>query len=169
AVSMPLDQGPYHPSAPGIDVGGAPNADVTGSWVGYIENFAFPSSSDAVSLTISQGAQTNLEGHVVVGQGSGALPDVLALILANNGGMYEALTRPVEGFSYTVMNGHVIGSRLLFDIAPAEAWGSACSNQTPFPGSLSCASTQFGSPDSAGKCLTTIDCQDYLIDCAALY
>jgi hypothetical protein len=169
AVTMPLDQGPYHPSTPGIGVGGALNADVAGSWVGYIENFAFPSTSDAVTMTISQGAQTGLVGHVAVGQGSGVLPDLSAIIAAGNGGEYDVLTTPVEGFSYTMMNGQVSGSRLVFDIAPAEAWGSVCSAQTPFPGTHTCASTGWGAPDSSGKCLTTLNCQDYLIDCAALF
>jgi hypothetical protein len=162
-VSAPQPAGPQ--GTPGITAngtGGTAGDGFVGSWTGYVENGHFQSGSDALQLTVDRVSDTELSGHLVMGQGSGTPPD--PAILASVGGSpgYD----PIEGYSYTAMNGKATGQRLEFDIALDEAWGSLCSAQTPVPGTYSCLPPADSYYIGGGHCYGLHGGTQEEIDCA---
>jgi hypothetical protein len=126
----------------GVDAGYPGDASPLGAsqlWTGYLENFQFPSGSDAVKLSFA----TDPTGDVVVGTvtfGAGSPPPPATDPDAAYppGATQIATTTVVEGFPYTIARGTLVGSRLRFTIWETEVWSGWCALQTQFPGSTWC-------------------------------
>jgi hypothetical protein len=130
-------------STDGATDGGSSSADasilpqsscVDGAWTGYIENFDFPSNSDAITLTLTSNGAT-VSGTVTFGAGS---PPPTA---TDPNGVYPpgfqsqgAMTTPspatyIEGTIFTALGGTFDGSRLQLGIATAEVFKTWCAIQ----------------------------------------
>jgi hypothetical protein len=106
-----------------------------GHWTGYLENYAFPSGSDAVDLSLHVEADGSLAGEVVLGQGPAPAPPTDGSVAwppgyppANN----NWYAKPLEGFRHHLINVEWTALRLKFDLNVREAWGSWCRLQTSY-------------------------------------
>lgn len=126
----------------------------TQTWTGYLENFQFPSGSDAVKLSFATGPT----GDVVVGAvtfGMGNPPPPATDPDANYppGATQIGTATVVEGFPYTIARGTLTASRLRFTIWETEVWSSWCALQTPSPGSSWCLpNSGIYNEDANGMC-----------------
>jgi hypothetical protein len=139
-----------------VDAGYPGDASLLGAletWTGYLENFQFPSGSDAVKLSFA----TDPTG-VVVGTltfGAGSPPPAATDPDANYppGPTQIGTTTVVEGFPYTIARGTLETSRLRFTIWETEVWTGWCALQTQYPGSIWCVpNVGIYTENSDGKC-----------------
>ena len=106
----------------------------TGRWIGYVENYAFASGSDALDLTLHVEADGSLAGELIMGQGvvpapptDGTVgwPDWTRNVIFNG-------IKTMEGFAYRLINLRWTALRLQFDVSVSEPWGPWCRLQTPY-------------------------------------
>lgn len=107
-------------------------SSLAGTWTGYLENYQFPSGSDAVVITLStstSGART-----IVFGQGSPPAPPTDGTTgYTPNGAMGSAILSSItEGFVYTVLSPSLDGSRLRFGVETLEPYRPWCELQTSY-------------------------------------
>ena len=129
------------------------------SWTGYIENFKFPSGSDAVKISFAVEAGTGqVIGTVIFGNGTPPPPPTDPNVGYPPGYIagFPAASFVQEGYGYTVRNGTLAGSRLKVGVRLVELWTGWCALQTPV--------------DSSGFCVHNNPAtgQDEPIDCAKL-
>ncbi|HEY7371214.1 MAG TPA: hypothetical protein VIF57_03480 [Polyangia bacterium] len=173
----PADDGGLPPASDGgtplIDASpDLPHPTGTQTWTGYVENYRFPSSSDAVKIAFTVDSAGQVTGTVVMGNGTPPPPAT-----DPNVGYppdYEA-QQPVavgappyiaEGYAYTMRAGTMVGQRLRFGVSLSELWRDWCALQTPVPGASSCvpnwgaafSSTGCYQVDPATNQMVTIDC-----------
>jgi hypothetical protein len=147
---------------------------LSGSWSGYVENFAFNDQSDAVTLTFRNAPPG---GQVVFGDSPPLAPPSDPNVGYPGGlqlePMHPSTSAPYPGFAFTLMKTSLDGQRLQFDIAPTELWTTWCQLQTPILDevnadmSYGCVhnwATSFGGPqgcsqtDPATRQQVPIDC-----------
>src|SRR5262245_11819732 len=110
-----------------VPVGQAGAAALIGDWQGYIENYQFPSGSDAIVVAVQSGQGSQIGGHVVFGAGQppqkptdpnvgppGVTHDPAKLFL------------PWEGFAYTILQSSLTDTRLRFSIKTREVFKAWC-------------------------------------------
>jgi hypothetical protein len=146
------------------------------TWTGYVENFMFPSGSDALVLTFAADSQGNAVGTIVLGHGTPPAPATDPNVGYPPGlGMNQFLGVPgpgdfyLEGYSYPFDQGVLTTQRLHFTANLNELWVGWCSLQTDVDGSGSClpnsggmaagngASCAYGDPNHPGEYIP-VDC-----------
>jgi hypothetical protein len=129
-------------------------ADISGTWKGYVENYSFRDTSDAITLRIVSGPN-GITGHATFGM-SPLPPPVTNPTIGYPPGVDPDPTAAYPGFPFTIENASLEGSRLRFGISPAEMWKRWCEAQIPIAdeanvGSYGCArnwATKYGVPCS---------------------
>ena len=138
----------------GMDKRTVSPADISGTWKGYVENYSFRDTSDAITLRIVSGPN-GITGHATFGMSpyprrSPTRPS--AILRAS-----IRTPRPAyPGFPLYDRPPSLEGSRLRFGISPAEMWKRWCEAQIPIAdeanvGSYGCArnwATKYGVPCS---------------------
>jgi hypothetical protein len=126
----------------GVDAGYPGDASSLGAtqlWTGYLENYQFPSGSDAVKLSFATDpAGDVVAGTVTFGAGSPPPPATDPDTRYPPGPTQISTTTVVEGFPYTIARGTLTASRLRFTIWQTEVWTGWCALQTPVPNSPLC-------------------------------
>jgi hypothetical protein len=129
-------------SAPvGVDAGYPGDVSPLGAsetWTGYLENYQFPSGSDAVKLSFATDPSGVVVGTVTFGAGSPPPPATDPDAAYPPGASQLSPVTIAEGFPYTMARGTLEASRLRFTIWETEVWSGWCALQPPFPGSPSC-------------------------------
>ena len=155
---------------------------VTQSWTGYIENFSFPSGSDAIHITFTADASGQLTGTVILGQGTppppATDPDVTyPADLFSPGHVTDlglAASRYIsEGFTYTMRDASLVSGRLRFGFTTYELWTGWCALQQPAPGYTTCLpnwSSQGpgGTPDMTCALVNPTTQKTTTVDCGKL-
>ncbi len=97
---------------------------VAGDWTGYLEDFSFPSGSDAIKISIAVAPDGALSGQVVLGAGS-APPTATDPDVAWPQGVSAASVRyGLEGASYDALNILWEANRLKFSISLYSPWAA---------------------------------------------
>jgi hypothetical protein len=162
------------PGTGGSGQAGSTDAATTGaagtSWTGYVENFQFPSGSDALALTFSTDAAGGVHGTIVFGKGTSPPPatdpslgypsDFSAFAQTNQNGLRDH-AYVAEGYSYALDPGTLANSRLRFTVSLHQLWAGWCALQTNSDGPSFCGPNSGGGFDP-----TTNDC--YLSDPATM-
>ena len=127
-------------------------------WTGYVENYTFPSGSDAVKLAFATDPAGRMVGTVTLGSGTAPPPPTdpnvgyPADLISQGGGPPDvdiASRRYVaEGYGYTMRAGMRTGDRLRFELNTFELWAGWCALQTPIPATGPC-----DEPVCASSCL----------------
>jgi hypothetical protein len=157
-VAPPLDGG-FAGASPGGSAGSAPppsdaglptlpnptytvQSSFLGTWSGYFENFAFPSTSDGIRLSIAQNADGSGKISVVLGMGPPPAPPTSAdatwppIASSDPRTVLTALmTLPesyIEGFAYDAYAVQVDSARVRFIINDSEPWQTYCQLQTSY-------------------------------------
>lgn len=128
-------QGPDRPDA-------GPSGPIT-SWTGYIENYKFPSGSDAVRIAYTTDATGNIVGTVTLGNGTPPPPATDQNVGYPPGlSDFDSTAIPrsyvAEGYAYTMRDVDFNGRRMKFSVGIWELWQGWCVLQTPFPSADSC-------------------------------
>lgn len=102
-----------------------------GTWVGYFENFTFPSLSDAIRLSLTQNPDGSGNVSVVLGAGTAPAPPT------DPNGIWppDELRHPyeyVEGVAYDAYEVQWSAGRLKFVINIDEPWQAYCQLQTSY-------------------------------------
>jgi hypothetical protein len=107
--------------------------ELVGTWTGYIENFTFPSGSDAIAITrTAQGS--GYVGSVAFGSAPSPAPPSDPDVGYPPGYDFSMLgggMAPVEGFPFTLLDEAVSQPRIQFKAEPRELWKAWCELQTP--------------------------------------
>jgi hypothetical protein len=132
-----------------------------GTYLGYFENYMFPSGSDAVLMKLALGSDgITVTGIVVLGSGTPPPPPTqpdVGYPTPTTGG-----TSLIEGYAHTVLSGNLMAGRLRLGIDTDEPWAEWCQIQTSYPqvvpsGGYSCipaaCGTVSGSTCSYNACL----------------
>lgn len=116
---------------------------IVGAWEGYVENYMFPSGSDAVHLTITAANGAHVCGKVSFGTGTPPAPatdpnvgyppsiEESAARSAGAGGSanFDAAS---EAYPLTILNGQATSTRVQFQVDTKELWKGWCELQTPY-------------------------------------
>jgi hypothetical protein len=124
-----------------VDAGYPGDASPLGAnqlWTGYLENFQFPSGSDAVKLSFATDPAGVVVGTVTFGAGTPPPPATDPDANYPPGQTQIGATTIVEGFPYTIARGTLEASRLRFTIWETEVWSGWCALQPQYPGSAWC-------------------------------
>lgn len=140
-------------------------AGVGADWIGYFENFQFPSGSDVAALHFGADAAGKSTLTVVLGAGPPPPPPTDPYqpwpwsddSVGNDGGAKPGLGSPypqlIEGFAYTARGVTWQGSRLRFSLSMPEPWTPWCDLQTSYyhgQGWYNCAAGTSASSTSTG-------------------
>jgi hypothetical protein len=108
------------------------------SWTGWVENYQFPSGSDALKLSFAVDESGNLVGHITMGSGSPPPPATDPNVGYPPG--YAPMSMPLgwEGFPFSMLNGKSTTNRLRFTMNGLEPWAGWCALQTPVDDSGFC-------------------------------
>jgi hypothetical protein len=119
---------------------GGERLPIVGTWDGYIENYIFPSGSDAVHITVTAANDAHLCGKVTLGEPKILPPAVDPNVgyppgfFANGGaGGASGYDGAEEGFAMTILNGQSTSTRVQFQVDPMELWRAWCDLQTSYP------------------------------------
>jgi hypothetical protein len=134
------DGGPSSGAAGGADAS-AGDTGPSRSWTGYIEQYAFPSGSAALKLTVSTDEQGVATGAIVFGQGTppppvvdptvGYPPDFVAQALKHGGAVpTSSWFYMAEGYAYPI-DGTLDAEHLQFRANLAQLWSDWCVLQQP--------------------------------------
>lgn len=111
--------------------GGGPTggpSGIEGTWVGYVESFAFEDGSDVVTVSIDSAGPGGVTGKVVFGSrplyDPPSDPDVAFPPGYQSG-------YPLTGFVFTIDDGSFDGQRLQLAVTSIELWSEWCALQTP--------------------------------------
>ena len=138
-------------------------ATLDGTWVGYLENYKFPSGSDAVTLTLTNNAGV-LTGTASFGNGPAPPPPTdpnAAYPPGFTGGMQFTPSLYMEGFVFTVLDGTFDGSRVQLGVQSTEVFKLYCGLQTQIWGQASDGGAPYaclpnwGFLDMNGSCSST--------------
>lgn len=108
--------------------GGSPVA-----WTGYVENYAFPSGSDVVTLALATAADGTVTGTARFGtlplyapptDPSSGYPPTESFLQS------ELPTSDPESYLFTIQGGTLDGTRLRFSVDQYEIWTQWCALQT---------------------------------------
>jgi hypothetical protein len=145
------------PGPAGTDAGptdaGSSLAPLLGGWTGYVENYTFPSGSDALQLSFTAEADGAIAATIAFGQGPASLPAVDPTVgywpvgmptgaipipvfptvepTASNG-LGKLVGEVAEGFAYTVEDVQFDGTRLRFGVNSLEEYKPWCALQTSY-------------------------------------
>jgi len=158
-----------------VPTSGQDGSIVAESWTGYIENYMFPSGSDAVHISFVTDGAGQVSGFISLGNGTPPPPptdpnvgypaDLLqqAFDVTSASRSYVA-----EGFAYSMHAGTFIGGRLRFRQEGGDVWRDWCAIQTPAGTSGRCLPNagfmisgdhmSCGLYDSATQQYTPVDC-----------
>jgi hypothetical protein len=155
------------------------------SWTGYVEQFAFPSGSAAMKLTVSIDAQGVATGAIVFGQGTppapvvdptvGYPPDFAAQVLKHGGASpTPSWFYMAEGYAYPI-DGTLDAEHLQFKASLSQLWSDWCVLQLPpgldfGPCFTLPSGRQYGATYSADlqKCSVTNYVEVLPVDCGRL-
>lgn len=151
-------------AVPSLDASLEPEAGPPGpseSWTGSVEDYAFPSGSNALKLTFATDDDGHVVGTLVFGQGTPPPPATdpnvgypPGLPPANASRLNTAYAWVSEGFAYAFDGGTFAAPVLRFDVDLAQLWTGWCALET--------------SPDGSGLCLPDWDGRYSDNDCALL-
>jgi hypothetical protein len=157
-----------------LDVGST-SADgaAGGVWNGTLENAQLSNGSNRLTMTLSVGPDGVANGTLLLGDGALLAPPSDPNVGFPPGTQFPTFPSPLgffEGFPYTMLDGHLSGSKLTFGLADAELWAQWCSLQKPLSAShvpdggviYSCTSTNLDSSRSHFYL-----CSSYACDCSA--
>jgi hypothetical protein len=131
----------------------------TSTWTGYIENPSNTLYPEQLVMTFATDDAGQVVGTFRFGNGTPPPPatDPNAIYppglntMITSGGQY-----PVDGFTYTMMGGTLVGNRLRFGIAMQEPWAGWCALQTPaVDGSGMCVPNWGWMQPVSGSCYQT--------------
>jgi hypothetical protein len=144
--------------------------EARGQWTGYVENFSFPSGSDAIQLSFAVSGN-GLTGTVILGQGSPPPPATdpdapwpVGWPAPSEGFRYA---RTIEGFAYTAHDIRSENQRIRFTVLLTDAYLPWCALQTTYrdaQGNFACMPNVGWSNDGSGQCVlnttptTTVPC-----------
>jgi hypothetical protein len=129
-----------------LDASGSP-VGPSQTWTGYVENFMFPSGSDALTLTVAADSQGNPVGTIVLGHTTPPAPATDPNVGYPPGygiGISELNTIAgpvdfyVEGYPYPFDQGALTPQRLHFTANLEQLWAGWCALQTEGGDSGSC-------------------------------
>ena len=135
----------------GSGTSGAPDAEATaptfidGTWIGYAENYMFPSGSDVITMTLKVSGSV-VTGTMKFGNGKPPAPatnpdvDYPPAYGEDDSGCTGGYPIPFagEGFVYAIEMGTFDGSRLRAGVAMAELWTGWCALQTSYATGSGC-------------------------------
>jgi hypothetical protein len=130
---------------------------VTGTWVGYLENFPY-GDDDSIRISIAVDPAGTLSGQVTLGRATPPAPTVdpsLPWPVDYDVQKAEVLPAYVAGFEHTARNIRWEAKRLRFSIARYEPWQPWCAGQQSHelsPGNFSCLPSDTITGDGAGYC-----------------
>jgi hypothetical protein len=104
-------------------------------WTGYLENYTLPSGSDVVTMTFNIASDGTVTGTTYFGSPPLLSPPTdpnVGYPLASGGDADSEMIDPIEHFPYTILDGHLDGSRLTFKLEQAEIWAQWCLLQTSY-------------------------------------
>jgi hypothetical protein len=142
------------------------------SWTGWVENYQFPSGSDAIKLSFTSDSAGQIVGHVILGSGTPPPPATdpnVGYPLGFNGQGF--LSSTIEGFWFSMVAGSYTGNRLSFGMDETELWAGWCALQTPpVDGSARCLPSWGGFMDSDGTHCgqTGPNGETIIVDCGKL-
>jgi hypothetical protein len=175
-----------HTTTPVVDAATGPEAGPLGpsqTWTGYVENFMFPSGSDALTVTVAADAQGNTVGTITLGHGTPPAPATnpnigyppsLEMNSLGIGVLGDALDFYAEGYPYTFDQGALTSQRLKVTAKLNQLWAGWCSIETEAGDSGTClpntggmASGQgdacaYGDPNNPGKYIP-VDCGKFAL------
>ena len=153
AMAMPADAA--------RDAAGSPQDGAvlppTESWTGYVENYRFPSGSDAIKIAFAIDPAGQVVGTVTFGNATPPPPPTDPNVgypadLLTQSSIPDVISAPhkyiAEGYAFSMRDGTLVGGRLRFGIRTWEVWKNWCTLQTPVP-----ASGQCDEPVCASLCL----------------
>jgi hypothetical protein len=145
-ASIDVQQGsPLTPTDAGLPT--LPNPTFTvqptllGTWTGYFENFTFPSTSDAIRLSLTQSSDGSGKVSVVLGMGTPPAPPTdpaadwppsAAPIKPDPSSLDKVLGGYIEGFAYDAYEVRWTEDRLQFVINNFEPFRPYCQLQTSY-------------------------------------
>ena len=136
-AGVPADGGSHPATNPALTAGDMPFSNpawVSGRWVGYFENFQFPSGSDRLELLFGTNATGGTTLVVTLGKATAPpAPTDPTAAWPNAPGPNDEILFLVEGFSYPAHEVRWDGARLRFKLDAAEAWTAWCGLQTSYP------------------------------------
>lgn len=124
------------PPGSGVDSGSVGTPGPSQWWTGYVENYQFPSGSDAIRFAFAEDSAGQITGQIILGVGTPSPPATDPNVGYLVGAGYP--TDLIEGFAYSMASGNLSGSRLRFGFQPLEPWAGWCAMQTPVDDSGSC-------------------------------
>lgn len=156
----------------GVDASAVGPLGPTQSWIGYVENYTFPSGSDVIKLSFAYDSNGQVVGQVILGNGTPPAPATdpnVGYPPGFTGPIYEPTE--IEGFAYSIVGGTLAGSRLRFTIEGTEPWAGWCALQTPpSDGSSGCLPNLSRAEISQAQCsYTTTSGATSAVDCGKWY
>ena len=142
--------------------GGASGTSVQ-SWTGYIENYMFPSGSDAIKFAFSTDAAGTVTGTVTLGMGTPPPPATDPNVGYPTGlAIYDPLDFSrsywAEGYAYPMRSGGTLQSgRMRFSIGNRELWRGWCALQQPVANSSTCLPNWGSSADAQHSSCALLD------------
>jgi len=114
--------------------GGSSSASpLSGTYSGYLENYAFSDGSDAVVMKLAFSASNSVTGTIYFGTGS-PLPPATDPTVGYPPGYGESgpdsYAWPLERFDFTVLGGTYASPRVEVSLQPTEVWKHWCEIQT---------------------------------------
>jgi hypothetical protein len=129
------------------------------SWSGWVENYQFPSGSDALKLSFAVDESGNVVGHITMGSGTPPAPATDPNVGYPPGFTLGSMLPAWEGFPFTMLDGRSTTNRLRFTINTSEPWAGWCALQTPMDDTGMCLPNWGGSMDPS-----TNHCEMYSSD-----
>jgi hypothetical protein len=175
-----------HTTTPVVDASTGPEVGPLGpsqTWTGYVENFMFPSGSDALTITVAADSQGNAVGTITLGHGTPPAPATdpnigyppsLETTSAAAGLVGEAPDFYAEGYPYAFDQGALAPQRLKFTAKLNQLWTGWCSLETEAGDSGTClpstggmasgdgTSCAYGDPSHPGKYIP-VDCGKFAL------
>lgn len=119
----------------GLDVGSTSGDGAAGAvWNGTLENAQLSNGSNRLTMILSVAPDGAATGTMLLGDGALLPPPSDPNVGYPPGAQFPQFDAPLgffEGFPYTMLDGHLNGSKLAFGLADAELWARWCSLQKP--------------------------------------
>ena len=127
----------------------SPDATVIGplgpmqSWTGWVENYQFPSGSDAIKFSFAADSADQIVGQVMFGGGPPLSPPTDPSV-GYPPGCTDWSCGQIEGFSFSTVSGSFVSGRLRLAVDQNEIWKDWCALQTPNSSSTDCIPPVYG-------------------------
>ena len=160
------------PPSGGLDASASGTLGPVQSWTGYVENFQFPSGSDAIKVSFAYDPSGQVVGQVILGSGTPPPPATDPNVGYPTGYIgYNVLFADTEGFPFSIVGGSFASHRLRFATEGTEFWSSWCALQTPpADGSDGCLPNFVSATFGADSCsITTANGAMSAVDCTKWY